>query len=279
MGRSALPGDLQSAPARPAGPLDIAKSLLEPIMINAMLLFNGLPGAVCDQIRHPNPINLINPFHWQSLILTHGFAPILSTSNLIYSNIKRPVLQQAYGKTLEVGAGSGENIAYYNPQKIERLVCMEPYAPLRVQLEKSLDAAGLVHKTTVVPLGLELSSRPQLLAAGLEPGSFDTIVLVQVLCSVQSPKDHLEFLQSLLKPGGQILLFEHIASKHQPARLLQNIWTPFWRSAFGGCELNRDSADWVRNLGGWEYVDIKRPAVETTASLLPHAVARFVKAK
>lgn len=259
-----ISGEVHAKAARPAGLFDYVKALMQPMSITVLLYVCGLPGAVWSQVRHPSLFNLVNPFAWQRLVLANGFTSVLRVSNEIYVNVKRPVIAAAYGKVLEVGAGSGESAAYYNIDKIERLYCLEPFEPLRTQLAVNLDRAGLTHKTTIIPGGIDKSSRPLLLTAGIEPASLDTIVLVQVLCSIAEPTSHLSFLQSLLKPGGQILLFEHIGSKHKPARTLQNLITPLWRSQYGGCELNRDSADWLRNLGGWSEVEVQRPVSEVS---------------
>ncbi len=170
---------------------------------------------------------------------------------------------------MEIGAGAGDSVGHYDTEKIERLFCLEPYEPLRKQLSAKLVKVGLEKKSTVIPVGLDKQSRHALLQAGIEPESLDTIVLFQVLCSIPEPKAHLEFLQSLLKPGGQIILFEHVGSKHALARIIQTIWTPIWKFNFGGCELNRDSGDWLRDIGGWKQVDIKRPVNEVCFAIFP----------
>ncbi|SPO27662.1 uncharacterized protein UTRI_04301_B [Ustilago trichophora] len=272
------PAELQAKPARSATLLEFILSNLVPFLITFKLYVSVFPGALLQQFRYPNPINWINPFHWKSLIFANGFPKVLQVSDEMYRNIKQPLLHSAYGRILEVGAGAGDSVGHYDASKIERLFCLEPYEPLRRQLIAKLDSLHLSNKSTVIPVGLEKTQRHALLQAGVEPESLDTIVLFQVLCSIPDPKPHLEFLQSLLKPGGQIILFEHVGSKHTLARLIQNLWTPVWSFNFGGCQLNRDSADWLRDIGGWKTVDIKRPAHETSADLVPHAVGRLVKA-
>lgn len=256
------PGELHAKPARPAGPSDFIMQNLMPLLITIKLYVSGFPGALLEQLRHPQPLNLINPLRWKSLIFAHGFGSVLATSDEMYRNIKQPLLHSAYGRILEVGAGAGDSVGHYDASKIERLFCLEPYEPLRRQLVAKLERLDLTKKSTVIPVGLNKSDRHALLQAGIEPESLDTIVLFQVLCSIEDPKSHLDFLQRLLKPGGQIILFEHVASKHTVARTIQNIWTPVWKFNFGGCELNRDSGDWLRDLGGWKTVDIKRPVHE-----------------
>jgi SAM-dependent methyltransferase len=237
---------------------------LEPVLHIGALMVYGLPGALLAQLRRPNPLNWLNPFHWQRLILENGFAPILTRADESYSQIKASLLRDAYGTVLEVGAGAGHSLKYYDAAKVERLYVLEPSAALRRQLCAAVARAGLVAQTRVVAAGIDADARATLVRAGVAPASIDTIVLVQVLCSIADPRAHLEFLLSLLKPGGQILLFEHVASHHARTRTLQNLWTPFWRLHFGGCELNRDSANWIRQLGGWDRVDIQRPQAEVS---------------
>ena len=278
MVKSYPPPDLHSKPARPATLFEVIMSNMVPFLITLKLYISGFPGAVFEQLRHPNPINLINPFHWQKLIFANGFSTVLKVADEMYKDIKQPLLRSAHGRILEIGAGAGDSVGHYDADKIERLFCLEPYEPLRRQLIAKLDRLNLSKKSTVIPVGLDKTDRHALLQAGIEPESLDTIVLFQVLCSIPEPKAHLEFLQSLLRPGGQIVLFEHVGSKHTLARMIQNVWTPVWKFNFGGCELNRDSGDWLRDIGGWKSVDIKRPVHETSADLIPHAVGRLVKA-
>ncbi|EPQ30180.1 uncharacterized protein PFL1_02296 [Pseudozyma flocculosa PF-1] len=266
-----------SRPARPPTLLERALSPIDPLIILIVLTIVGLPGAIRAQFSRLSPVSWLNPFRWHELILANGFGYILAQSNKNWEPVKRPLLASARGRVLEVGAGSGENVVYYDLDRVESLVVLEPFAPLRTKLEAALDRTGLLSRSTVVPLGLD-EERGTLSRHGLAPASFDTIVLVQVLCSIPNPKSHLDYLQSLLRPGGEILVFEHVASKHQPARLIQQLWTVPWKRLVGGCEMDRDSADWLRDVGGWSHVEILRPKDEHRADLMPHAVARFVKA-
>ncbi|KAI9320335.1 hypothetical protein DFJ73DRAFT_769388 [Zopfochytrium polystomum] len=177
-------------------------------------------------------------------------------------------------------SSSGENVKFYERGlvfQIERLFCLEPFDTLRVKLEANLTRSRLLSKATIIiPAGLT-PDRSSLTAASITASSIDTIVLVQVLCSIPNPRSHLEYLQSLLKPGGQILLYEHVGSKDSVARTVQRIWNPVWTRCAGGCEIVRDSAEWLEELGGWEKVEVQYPVAENSASLYPHVVARFVK--
>jgi len=50
-----------------------------------------------------------------------------------------------------------------------------------------------------------------------------------VLCSIPNGKQHLSDLKSLLRPGGQLLLFEHVACADLIIAMLQIVYNPIWR--------------------------------------------------
>ncbi|KAI9355655.1 hypothetical protein DFJ73DRAFT_824602 [Zopfochytrium polystomum] len=270
--------DLTAQLSKPSNPLAYAYASLEPAILLFMMVFYGLVPAVREQFgsKAAGLIGLINPFRWGRLILGHGLSALLGQAAQMNQGIKRALLSLARGRVLEVGAGSGENVKFYEPDEIERLFCLEPFDTLRVKLEANLIRSRLHSKATIIPAGLT-PDRSSLTAASITASSIDTIVLVQVLCSIPNPRSHLEYLQSLLKPGGQILLYEHVGSKDSVARTVQRIWNPVWTRCAGGCEIVRDSAEWLEELGGWEKVEVQYPVAENSASLYPHVVARFVK--
>ena len=133
--------------------------------------------------------------------------------------------------------------------QVTSLVCIEPFAPLRAQLNEALFSRGpsFASKSTIVPHGIH--QRDLLKQFSITPGSFDTIVLVQVLCSIPNPHEHLSYL----------------------------LWTPGWKFIAAGCCLNRPSGKWVEQIGGWEKVELLRPDNESRATMLPHDVGVYVK--
>ena len=106
------------------------------------------------------------------------------------------------------------------------------------------------------------------------------------LCSIPTPQKLIPELYPLLKPGGQILVFEHVAADYPPARLAQNLYTyGFWRRLMDGCELNRPTQQYLVQSGkssgrkGWKEVDLHLMSEEGWWSVVPHAVGRLVKAQ
>jgi SAM-dependent methyltransferase len=82
----------------------------------------------------------------------------------------------------------------------------------------------------------------------LEPGAYDTIVLVHVLCGAIDVDATLHRIDELLAPGGQLLVLEHVRGTGLRGRS-QDAWAPLWRHAPFGCVPNRDPLDLLRRNG------------------------------
>jgi ubiquinone/menaquinone biosynthesis C-methylase UbiE len=104
------------------------------------------------------------------------------------------------------------------------------------------------------------------------------------LCSIPDPQNTISAIYNLLKPGGQLLLLEHIASNYWFTRMVQTFYTKFgWKFVLDGCEANRDTLRWIleaaRRSGGlgWEKVELKHPLAEGWWSVVPRVYGRLVK--
>lgn len=114
---------------------------------------------------------------------------------------------------------------------------------------------------------------------GVEPASVDTIVTFSVLCSVPVPEQTCKFLYTLLKPGGQWLLMEHVVvdDKYPLSRWVQRTFQLVWPTLFGGCNLTRDTARYIREAGPWSRVEVGKGDGEFGWELLGHATGRMIK--
>lgn len=150
---------------------------------------------------------------------------------------RRENLEGLTGRVLEVGAGTGSNFAFY-PETVTEVVAAEPESQLR-------DAALTAAAAAPVPVTV-VASTVEALDAG-EP--FDAIVCSLVLCSVDRPEAVLGQLYTLLKPGGELRYFEHVASPGMRGGLQRLADATFWPRLFGNCHTHRDTEQAITAAG------------------------------
>ncbi len=80
-----------------------------------------------------------------------------------------------------------------------------------------------------------------------EEDSFDQVFTSCTFCSVPRPIDGLKALRRILKPGGELHMFEHTGSRYFPFSLMMNIMTPLSRRF--GPEMNRTTVENVQAAG------------------------------
>ena len=78
-------------------------------------------------------------------------------------------------------------------------------------------------------------------------GWFDQAFTACTFCSVPRPADGLRMLRRVLKPGGELFMFEHTGSRYFPFNLMLNLMTPLSRRF--GPEMNRDTVANVARAG------------------------------
>ncbi|GIL91649.1 hypothetical protein Vretimale_9594 [Volvox reticuliferus] len=105
---------------------------------------------------------------------------------------------------------------------------------------------------------------------------FDAAVVTLVMCSVPSPAKALAELRRVVRPGGRLLLIEHVAaSEDRPGlRIAQSLLTPLQRFLADGCSLNRDTAATVRGAG-WRG-ELRSFDLEGLTVLAPHIAGTLV---
>lgn len=80
-----------------------------------------------------------------------------------------------------------------------------------------------------------------------EDASFDQVFTSCTFCSVPRPVEGLAQLRRVLRPGGELHMFEHTGSRYYPFRLMMNLMTPLSRRF--GPEMNRPTVENVRAAG------------------------------
>lgn len=163
---------------------------------------------------------------------------------------------QAAGLVLEVGAGNGLNFACYDPEFVERVEATE--------LDNSmLSYARARAQSAPVSVTLTQANVEQLPFAD---AYFDCIVCTLVFCSVNDPLRGLQEMRRVLKPGGQLLMIEHVRAQKRMLALLQDLITPLTRLLLGNCHWNRSTVQTVQEAG---FQDIRLEHLTPVGELMP----------
>jgi ubiquinone/menaquinone biosynthesis C-methylase UbiE len=145
---------------------------------------------------------------------------------------RRQLLAGLSGRVVEVGAGSGVSFAHY-PAAVTELVAIEPEPNLR-ELARRAAASAPVAVSVVDATAERLP---------LEDASADAAVLAGVLCSVDEPARVLDELARVVRPGGELRFYEHVAARNSRLATLQRaLDAAFWPRLFGNCHTHRDTA-------------------------------------
>ena len=148
--------------------------------------------------------------------------------------LRAEMLAGATGRVVEIGSGTGANLAHY-PPTIEELVCTEPEEPMARRLRRKADASDLA--VTVVEAPAE--------ELPLEDDSFDTAVATLVLCTVSDPARTLAELGRVLRPGGRLIFIEHVRATEPGLAKWQDRLHPLWIRFGHGCNCNRPTLETI----------------------------------
>jgi ubiquinone/menaquinone biosynthesis C-methylase UbiE len=153
--------------------------------------------------------------------------------------LRKEIVGQATGIVLEIGAGNGLNFAFYNSEQVERVEAIEPdTAMLRHARERAATAPVPVTLTQVPVESLPFADE-----------TFDCAVATLVFCSVNNPAGGLQEIRRVLKPGGKLLLVEHVRSQGAITGRIQDMLVPFTTRLAGNCHWNRNTEHMVADAG------------------------------
>lgn len=151
---------------------------------------------------------------------------------------RRTVVSGARGRVVEIGAGTGLNIAHY-PDGIDDLVLMEPEPAMRRKLARRLQRHARPARIVNAPAE----------CLPLTDESVDTVVSTLVLCTVEDPERALREIARVLRPGGQLLFVEHVRANSRLLAAWQDYLFRPWRAFAGGCCCNRPTGELMRACG------------------------------
>ena len=152
-----------------------------------------------------------------------------------FAPAKRRLFRAMSGRCLFVGVGTGNDFRHF-PQELD--VVAIDISPRMIERARR---GAVAYRGT---LELRLMDVQDLEFAG---EAFDTAVTASTFCSVPDPVVGLSEIRRCLKPGGKLLMFEHVRSRIGPVGVLQDLMTPVTR--WLGPDMNRDTVGNVLRAG------------------------------
>ena len=150
------------------------------------------------------------------------------------------------GRILEVGVGTGISLPDY--ARGSRLVGVDLSEPMLRKARARVAAHALSNVELLAVMDAERLALPD--------ESFDVVVAQYVITAVPHPEATLDEFARLVRPGGEIVLVNHIGAESGPRALFEQWFAPLarrlgWRPEFRF----RTLADWAERHGGVRVIE------------------------
>ncbi|MBN9618831.1 MAG: methyltransferase domain-containing protein, partial [Actinobacteria bacterium] len=149
---------------------------------------------------------------------------------------RRWACSQANGEVLEVAVGTGRNLPYYPPAARLTGVDLSPAV-----LGKAHIRAAALNRPTELRLG-------DAQHLDFPDATFDTVLATLTLCSIPDHHAAVAEMARVLRPGGHLILLDHVASPNRAIRAVQRLLNPL-TVRFQGDHLLRQPEHAVRAAG------------------------------
>lgn len=152
--------------------------------------------------------------------------------------LRERYVPQAHGDVLEIGIGSGLNLAHYGAG-VTSLTGLDPAAELT---ERAARRARELNRP-VHMLGVSGEEIPA------DDARFDSLVCTWTLCSIPNVYAALREMHRVLKPGGRLYFIEHGRAPEPAVLGWQRRLEPLWKKIGGGCHLTRQADVLIQDAG------------------------------
>ncbi len=150
------------------------------------------------------------------------------------------------GDVLEVGIGSGLNLAFYSSQ-VQRVYGVDPSVELQRIARRRMTAGSFA---------IDFLTQSAEIALPPPAASIDTAVMTWTLCSIPDPARALREVKRVLKPDGRLIFLEHGLAPDSRVVRWQERLAPMWKRIAGGCHLNR-KIDQIIAEAGFHLPELK----------------------
>ena len=136
----------------------------------------------------------------------------------------------ATGRVLEIGIGTGHNLPYYDPSRVDEVIGLDPAEQMHPKARRRARESGI--DVDVRPVSAE--------GIPLPADDVDTVVCTFTLCTVPDPGAAVAEMRRVLKPGGELIFCEHGLAPDPSVQKWQHRLNPIQNRVAGGCNLDRD---------------------------------------
>ena len=155
---------------------------------------------------------------------------------MVQDDWRRQVTARATGEVLEVGVGTGKNLPFYRSDTTEKVTGID-LSPGMLSVARG---KGCPVPQELVEMDAQRMAFPD--------GSFDAVVATCVFCTVPDPVAGLREVRRVCRPGGRIVLMEHVRVDKPIIGRLMDALDPLvvWLM---GTHINRRTVENVRRAG------------------------------
>jgi SAM-dependent methyltransferase len=153
---------------------------------------------------------------------------------------RKYLLGHLTGNILEVGSGTGVNFKFYAPDL--RVLAVEPSAAM-IKIAKT----KVTDQNNIEFLNFGVTDRK--IDNHIPEKSLDAIVSTLVMCTIPNPHEAVANFKKWLKPGGKLIVLEHIHASRPFNRKFQTAFNPIWKTFGEGCNLTRNTDELIKGAG------------------------------
>ena len=152
---------------------------------------------------------------------------------------RKKVVPLAEGVVLDVGIGSGLNIPFYDMNKIDKVLGLDPSEELN-------NIAKGVAEENEVNIDFMLCGAEDI---PLPDNHVDTVLITYTMCTIPEVIEANKEMLRVLKPEGRLIFCEHGLAPDPKVAKWQHRIDPIWGKIAGGCHLNRNIPDLITSAG------------------------------
>lgn len=151
----------------------------------------------------------------------------VALDRLFLDRLRTGLMSNATGDVLEVAIGTGKNLRFYPP------ACRVTGVDFSSRMLEEASARAKAMRREFVATKADANALP------FDEGSFDTVTCSLAMCTFVEPATAMREMRRVCKPGGRVLLLEHVRPRDRAVAKMFDAITPFTQGKLG-CTPNRD---------------------------------------